>query len=73
MVTSMLKVFLIDVYALLDPGSNVSFVTPYVAMNFDMLPEVLLEPFSVFTPVGDSVVARRVYRSCPIELLWWIW
>ena len=22
----------------------------------------------VFTPVGDSVVAKRVYRNCPIKL-----
>ena len=22
----------------------------------------------VFTPVGDSVVAKRVYRNCPIML-----
>ncbi|XP_049360778.1 uncharacterized protein LOC125825494 [Solanum verrucosum] len=66
-VTGMLKVFLIDVYVLLDPGATLSFVTPFVAMQFDMLPEVLLQPFMVSTPVGDSV-ANRVYRKCPISL-----
>ncbi|KAG5610621.1 hypothetical protein H5410_021902, partial [Solanum commersonii] len=31
-VTNMLKVFTFDVYALLDPGANLSFMTLYVAM-----------------------------------------
>jgi len=67
-VTGMLTVFHIDVYALLDSGATLSFVTPFIAMRFDVLPEVLLEPFSVSTPVGDSVVAKRLYRRCPIFL-----
>jgi len=37
-------------------------------MKFEILPDVLEEPFSVSTPVGDSIVAKRVYRSCPISL-----
>uniref|UniRef100_M1DNN4 Gag-pol polyprotein n=1 Tax=Solanum tuberosum TaxID=4113 RepID=M1DNN4_SOLTU len=67
----MLRVFQLDVYALLDPGATLSFVTPYVAMRFDMLPDVLLEPFSVSTsstPIGDFVVAKRVYRRCLVSL-----
>ncbi|WMV43118.1 hypothetical protein MTR67_036503 [Solanum verrucosum] len=67
-VTGMLKVFQLDVYALLDPGATLSFVTPYVVMRFDMFPDVLLEPFSVSTPIGDFVVAKRVYRKCPVSL-----
>ncbi|XP_049391573.1 uncharacterized protein LOC125856004 [Solanum stenotomum] len=39
-VTDMLKVFCIDVYALLDPGANLSFVTPFVAMKFEIFPDV---------------------------------
>ncbi|KAH0669190.1 hypothetical protein KY285_023348 [Solanum tuberosum] len=35
-----------------DPGASLSFVTPYVAMNFNVLSEQLSEPFSVSTPVG---------------------
>ncbi|KAH0636267.1 hypothetical protein KY290_036703 [Solanum tuberosum] len=66
-VTGMLQVFSIDVYALLDPNATLSFVTPLMAMIFDVLPEKLEEPFSMSTPVGDSVVAKRVYRSCPIS------
>uniref|UniRef100_M1DCG5 Gag-pol polyprotein n=1 Tax=Solanum tuberosum TaxID=4113 RepID=M1DCG5_SOLTU len=59
-VTGMLQVFSIDVYALLDPGGTLSFVTPLVAMKFDILTDVLEEPFSVSIPVCDSVVAKRV-------------
>ena len=40
-VTGMLQVFSIDVYDLLDPSSTLSFVTPLVSINFDVLPDVL--------------------------------
>ena len=49
----MLKVFSIDVYALLDPGATLSFVTPLVAKKFDILPDILHEHFLVSTPVGE--------------------
>ncbi|KAG5629471.1 hypothetical protein H5410_001188, partial [Solanum commersonii] len=49
-----------------DPGASLSFLTPYVAMNFDVLPEKLIELFSVSTPVGESILAERVYRGCTI-------
>jgi len=67
-VIGMLQVFSIDVYALLDPDATLSFVTPFMAMKFEVPPEELKEHFSVSTPVGDSVVAKRVYRRCPISL-----
>ncbi|XP_049378039.1 uncharacterized protein LOC125842766 [Solanum stenotomum] len=41
-VTGMLEVFLLDVYALLDPGATLSFVSPYVSKRFDVPLEVLL-------------------------------
>ena len=68
MVTGILKVFSIDIYALLDPGTNLSFVTPPVTNKFDILPDILHEPFIVSTLVGESVIAKRVYRNCPIML-----
>ncbi|XP_049345423.1 uncharacterized protein LOC125809935 [Solanum verrucosum] len=52
--TGMLKVFSIDIYELLDPGATLSSVTPFVAMKFEVLPEELLEPFSVSTPISGS-------------------
>jgi len=39
-----------------------------MAMKFEVYPEELKEPFSVSTLVGDSIVAKRVYRRCPICL-----
>ena len=43
-------------------------MTSYVALRFDISSDVLLDPFSVSTPVCNSVVAKRVYRKCPISL-----
>ena len=64
----MLKVFSIDVYVLLDPGATLSFVTPLIEIKFDILPDILHEPFIVSTPVGESDVAKNVYGNCPIML-----
>ncbi|XP_070050248.1 uncharacterized protein [Nicotiana tomentosiformis] len=55
-----------DVYALIDPGSTLSYVTPYVAMGFGIEPEQLYEPFSVSTLVVESILAARVYRDCVV-------
>lgn len=43
-----------------------SFRTPYIAVNFKVKPEILIELFSVSTPVGHSIIARQLYRNCPI-------
>ena len=51
-VTSMLKIFSIDVYALLDPSDIFSFFTPVIAKKFDILPDILHEPFMVSTRMG---------------------
>ena len=44
-------------YALLDPGCTLSMVTPLLANQFDLLLEILHEPFLVSTHIGDSVMA----------------
>ncbi|XP_070008646.1 uncharacterized protein [Nicotiana sylvestris] len=54
-----------DVYALIDPGSTFSYVTSLAASKFEIKPE-LVKPFEVSTPVGDSVIAKQVYRGCKI-------
>ena len=59
-VTDMIQVFHFTVCALLDQGSSLSFVNPYVAMNFDVIHEKLSEPFSVSTPFSQSILAMRV-------------
>ncbi|XP_070040820.1 uncharacterized protein [Nicotiana tomentosiformis] len=61
-VTCILSVSLYDVYALIDPGSTLSYVTPSVSRKFGIKPE-LIKPFEVSTPVGDLVISKRVYRD----------
>ncbi|XP_070053680.1 uncharacterized protein [Nicotiana tomentosiformis] len=63
-VTCILTVCALDAYALMDPGFTFSYVTPYFALDFGIDQEQLLEPFYVSTPVGDFVIAYRVYRIC---------
>ena len=58
-----LLVFYFPVYALLDPGSTLSMVTFFVANQFDLLSEILHEPFLVSNPMGDSVKAEGVCRE----------
>ncbi|XP_075074819.1 uncharacterized protein LOC142162372 [Nicotiana tabacum] len=65
-VIGILTICTLDVYTLMDPGSTFSYVTPYFALDFGIEPEQLLEPFSMSTPVGDSLIASRVYMSCVI-------
>ncbi|XP_070039535.1 uncharacterized protein [Nicotiana tomentosiformis] len=50
------------------PSSSLSYVTPYVAMEFGIEPEQLHESFSVSTPVGESILAARVYRDSVVTL-----
>ncbi|XP_070025891.1 uncharacterized protein [Nicotiana sylvestris] len=67
-VTGILTVQSHDVYARIDPGSTLSYVTPFVAMEFGKEPEQLHEPFSVSTSVGESILAARIYRSCVVTV-----
>ena len=67
MVTSMFKLFSLDLYALIDPDTTLSFVTPLIAKRFKILPDILHELILVSTSVGESVVAKRVYQNCPIS------
>ena len=43
-VTGMLQVFCIIVYALIDTDATLSFVTPLASRKFDILLDVLFEP-----------------------------
>ncbi|KAF3685722.1 hypothetical protein FXO37_00334 [Capsicum annuum] len=58
----------VHVYDLLDPGASLSFVTPYIAVDFGISPKILAEPFSVPTLVGKTIIAWQVYRNCPIMI-----
>ncbi|XP_075108932.1 uncharacterized protein LOC142180763 [Nicotiana tabacum] len=67
-VTGTLTIFTFDVYALIDLGSTLSYVTSYIAKKFVIEPEKLCEPFEVSTPVGESVIARYIYKGCPVKV-----
>ncbi|XP_060183531.1 uncharacterized protein LOC132613503 [Lycium barbarum] len=62
-VIGILTIFSFDEDSLIDPGSNLSYVTPYFALDFGVEPELLLEPFSVDTSASVPVVASIVYRN----------
>ena len=64
-VTSTLRVFDLDVDALLDSWAILSFVTPYIAFQYNVNLETLSAPILVSTLVGDPVIATWVYRTCP--------
>lgn len=44
----MLKVFSIGVYSLLNPGATLSFFIDFVAIKFEKIPKVLVDPFLVY-------------------------
>lgn len=60
----MLRVFHINVYALFDLRETLYFVTLYTVVDFCVSPKMFSEPFSVFTPIDDSVIAKWVCINC---------
>ena len=68
-VTGMLYILNFPVYAFIDPGSTLSFVTPLLASRFDVFPEILHEPIPVSTPIGDGIRAESVYNNCRNHIL----
>ncbi|XP_049374045.1 uncharacterized protein LOC125839117 [Solanum verrucosum] len=67
-VTGTLSIFSHIVYVLIDPGATLSHVTPLIAETFRRTPESLVKPFEVSTPIGESIIARRVYRNCIVTV-----
>ena len=63
-VTGTLSIFSYNVYVLIDPGSTLSYITPLVAGKFKRAPTLLNKPVEVSTPIGESIMARRVYSDC---------
>ncbi|XP_070004325.1 uncharacterized protein [Nicotiana sylvestris] len=67
-VTGILSIFSIDMYALINPGSTLSYISRFVASKWDREPELLHKSFEVSTLMGESVIVRRVYRSYDIKI-----
>lgn len=73
-VTCTLGVFSFNLYDLPYSSVTLCFVTQHVADKFEILLEYLLEPFSMCTPTGESILDDRVYRDCMclslVEIPW---
>ncbi|XP_070015985.1 uncharacterized protein [Nicotiana sylvestris] len=67
-ITGILLVCSHNAYAIMDPGSTFSYVTPYFAINLGLEPEQLSEPFLVSASIGESVKVTRVYRGCIVSV-----
>ena len=52
-VIGMIKVFNFNVYTLLDPRESLSFVTPYVANKFKILPKNFVNPYVFLHLLGS--------------------
>ena len=55
-------------YALIDPGSTLLYVTPFIDGNFKRTLKLLVKPFEVSTLISESIIARRVYRNCIVTI-----
>ncbi|XP_070045212.1 uncharacterized protein [Nicotiana tomentosiformis] len=61
-------IFSHDAYAWIDPGTTLSYITPFVVRKFGIVPKILSDPFAVSTPVGEPIIAGRVYRGCTVTI-----
>ena len=52
-----------------DPGSTLSYVSSSFATGLDLHCDLLDMPISVSTPMGESVVVEKVYRSCLVTFV----
>ncbi|XP_055814099.1 uncharacterized protein LOC129883465 [Solanum dulcamara] len=56
-------------FVLFDPGSTFSYVSPAFADGLDLYCDLLDMPIRVSTPVGESVLVEKVYRSCLVTFV----
>ena len=54
---------------LFDPGSTFSYVSSSFATGLDLHCDLLDMPIRVSTPVGESVIVEKVYRSCLVTFV----
>ncbi|XP_070039670.1 uncharacterized protein [Nicotiana tomentosiformis] len=57
-----------DASVLFDPGSTYSYVSSFFTHFLDMPRKSLVSSVHVSTPVGDTIVVDRVYRSCVVSI-----
>ena len=56
-------------FVLFDPGSTFSYISSSFATGLNLHCELLDMPIRVSTPVGESVVVEKVYRSCLVNFV----
>ena len=54
---------------LFEPGSTFSYVSSSFASGLNLHCELLVIPIRVSTPVGESVIVEKVYRSCLVTFM----
>ena len=54
---------------LFDPGSTFSYVSSAFANGLNLHCELVDMPIRVSTPVGESVIVEKVYRSCLVTFV----
>ena len=54
---------------LFDPGSIFSYVSSSFSTGLDLHYDLLDMPIRVSTPVGESVIVEKVYRSCLVTFV----
>lgn len=46
-----------------------SFVTPFLATRFNVFSKIMSDILSVYTPIGESILAKRVHKNCHMFVL----
>lgn len=67
-IANMLHLFSHNVYYFFEIGSTLLCVTPYVAMYFGFGPKNISHPFLVSTPVGHSIVSRKIFEAFVLSI-----
>ncbi|XP_070039544.1 uncharacterized protein [Nicotiana tomentosiformis] len=67
-VIGILTIFSHNAYALIDPASTLSYITPFVVGKFGIVPVIISDPFVVSILVGEPIIPRRVNRGCTVTV-----
>ena len=67
-ITRKISLFVMEVYALIDPGSTHSFIASATASRLHQKPGVLGKDLVFSTPVGEYMIVQTVFRDCTIRI-----
>ena len=68
-ITGTLLVYDCMTYVLFDPGSTFSYVSSSIATGLDLYCDLLDMPIRVSTPMRESVIVEKVYKSCLVTFV----